>query len=51
MKKEMVEINIVQGVEGQSLYLNDYRIEGSKPWGGGKIKQTWMIEKRFTREY
>ncbi len=31
------DITVVAGVEGPSVYLNDYRIAGPKPWGGGKI--------------
>ena len=46
MKEEMIEINIVQGVEGKSLYINDHRVAGSKPWGGGKIIQTWKVQKK-----
>lgn len=25
------------------VYLNDYRIAGSKPWGGGKTLREWTI--------
>ena len=25
------------------LYLNDYRIAGDKPWGGGTTIQTWTV--------
>ena len=25
------------------VYLNDYRICGDKPWGGGKIEQTFNV--------
>lgn len=24
-----------------AIYLNDFRIAGSKPWGGGQIVRTW----------
>jgi hypothetical protein len=27
------------------LYLNDFRIAGSKPWGGGKIIRTWKVRR------
>jgi hypothetical protein len=30
-------VSLVSGVEGLSIYLNNYRIAGPKPWGGGKI--------------
>jgi len=29
-------IQIIKGVVGYSVYLNDYRIAGAKPWGGGE---------------
>lgn len=32
-----VKITFVQGVEGKSCYINDYRVCGPKPWGGGKV--------------
>lgn len=32
-----VNIKIVQGVEGKSCYINDIRVYGNKPWGGGKV--------------
>ncbi len=38
-----LKIDYVQGVEGNSLYLNDRRIAGNKPWGGGKIIKTWNL--------
>ena len=36
-EKESLDILVVDGVEGPSVYLNDYRIAGPKPWGGGKV--------------
>ena len=38
-----IEIIYCQGVEGNSLYLNDFRIIGNKPWGGGNILYRWKI--------
>lgn len=32
-----VKITIVQGVEGKSCYINDRRVCGNKPWGGGRV--------------
>ena len=43
-KKRIVEIELVQGVEGLTLYLNDYRIAGAKPWGGGICKNAWKVD-------
>ena len=34
-------LQIVQGPEGSALYLNDTRIAGPKPWGGGQVTKTW----------
>lgn len=33
----LIKIEIVSGCEGESLYINDYRVSGSKPWGGGRV--------------
>lgn len=32
--KEKVNIELVQGVEGDALYINNIRVWGNKPWGG-----------------
>ena len=37
----MANILIVQGVEGKSIYINDYRVAGRKPWGGGQTIVEW----------
>lgn len=39
-----ITIKCVSGVEGDSIYLNDTRIAGPKPWGGGHI----LWEKKTT---
>lgn len=31
----MAKIEIVKGCEGMSLYINDTRVAGNKPYGGG----------------
>lgn len=40
MDKE-IKIEEISGVEGNSLYLIDHRISGSKPWGGGSVLKSW----------
>ena len=35
------KIALVAGVEGMALYINDYRVAGPKPWGGGVVRHTW----------
>lgn len=39
-----VEVMVVSGVEGPSLYINDRRVAGPKPWGGGKTVYQWKCE-------
>ncbi len=39
-KNEALE-GVVSGVDGASLYLNNQRIAGPKPWGGGKAVYTF----------
>lgn len=36
-------LELIAGVEGDSVYLNDYRIAGPKPWGGGRLKKKWKV--------
>jgi hypothetical protein len=46
-KKKKLDLHKLELVAWQDhphcLYLNDFRIAGSKPWGGGKIIRTWYI--------
>lgn len=43
MSRKTYELSLVDGVEGQSLYLDDTRIAGPKPWGGGTVVKTWKV--------
>jgi len=38
-----MNIMYMRGVESNSLYINDTRVSGPKPWGGGKIIKEWNI--------
>tara|TARA_B100000614_G_scaffold262909_1_gene300742 strand:+ start:214029 stop:214250 length:222 start_codon:yes stop_codon:yes gene_type:complete len=43
-----IQIELIKGVEGDSLSLVQgegcgFRIAGPKPWGGGRILQTFTI--------
>ena len=40
-KNDAVEICLIDGVEGQCLSIDDYRICGPKPWGGGTVRKMW----------
>ena len=43
---ESIKIEIVKGVEGLCVVINDFRICGSKPWAGGSIINSWDIDTR-----
>lgn len=34
---------VMRGVEGPSVYLDDTRVAGNKPWGGGDIICAWTV--------
>lgn len=42
---ERVTVELINGVEGQCVGINDYRICGPKPWGGGSVAQSWTTDK------
>ena len=47
----MSEFTLTRGVEGDCLVLDDVRIAGPKPWGGGRViarlttKETYVPER------
>lgn len=43
IKEIMVNIKLIGGVEGKSLYINDRRVAGPKPWGGGSLISEWSV--------
>ena len=43
MEHKHYSLELIEGVEGNSLYLNDYRIAGPKPWGGGAVIKSWKV--------
>ena len=48
MKKGQAIIEVVNGVEGPSLYIGDegsgHRLAGPKPWGGGKTVHKFIVD-------
>ena len=36
-REDRVEIEILHGVEGNCVVINNRRVAGNKPWGGGSI--------------
>lgn len=39
----IVNIVVIRGVEGPSLYINNFRVAGNKPWGGGDVIAEWNV--------
>lgn len=42
---EQVSVIFMDGVEGPSLYVNNFRVLGPKPWGGAPIVKEWIVER------
>ena len=42
----MSKFEVIRGVEGCCLALDDTRIAGPKPWGGGTVIHAWEIDER-----
>lgn len=43
MAEKLHKLELINGVEGDSVYLNDFRIAGPKPWGGGTTLKSWKV--------
>ena len=46
----MSRFEVIRGVEGYCLALDDKRIAGPKPWGGGDVIHAWETDKVYTQE-
>ena len=42
---KQVKIEVIEVVSGKSLYINDFRVSGPKPWGGGVVIESFTIDK------
>lgn len=40
---DTTKIEVIQGPEGPCLSINDYRVCGPKPWGGGTVIVSWTV--------
>ena len=49
-KENNVNIEIVKGIEGDSLYINSFRVSGPKPWGGGQVIMSFEAPLEYIRE-
>lgn len=45
MDSDKIKIELVRGREGKCICINDYRVAGSKPWGGGYTEYSWIANK------
>lgn len=43
----MSMFEVIRGVEGCCLALDDTRIAGPKPWGGGTVIHAWETDKEY----
>lgn len=43
----MSKFEVIRGVEGCCLALDDTRIAGPKPWGGGTVIHAWETDKEY----
>ena len=39
-----MKIDIVEGKEGSSICINEYRVAGPQPFGGGRIIKSWKAD-------
>lgn len=46
----MSRFEVVSGVGGHSLYLDDTRISGPKPLGGGQLVEAFNTEEKYVPE-
>jgi len=44
MPNPQVYIDIVGGIEGPSVYINDIRVAGPKPWAGGALLHHFLVD-------
>jgi len=49
-KSKTALLCIIHGQEGDCITINDYRIAGPKPWGGGKVIKSWQVDIEFIKE-
>jgi hypothetical protein len=42
MANKCICIDEIKGCEGNCITMNDYRVAGPKPWGGGIVVKNWV---------
>ena len=38
-----ITVEVIQGPEGRCLSVDDRRVAGPKPWGGGSVLASWEV--------
>jgi len=46
----MAHIELINGIEGMCIGINNIRIAGPKPWAGGKVIKSWDIDDSYILE-
>lgn len=46
----MSKFEIISGVEGKCLCIDETRVAGPKPWGGGTIVDSFTTDERYVPE-
>jgi hypothetical protein len=49
-KARRIRCEVVKGEGGLSLYVNDVRVAGPKPWGGGVSLAYWSVDPKDIRD-
>ena len=47
---DKVKITIIQGSQGKCIAVNDTRVAGPKPMGGGTVVNEWFVDKEYLIE-
>lgn len=51
MKEEKcLIVEQVRGCEGDCLVMDENRVAGPKPWGGGRVVKKWLLDRRQVQE-
>lgn len=50
MDKKHLIVEQVHGCEGDCLVMDENRVAGPKPWGGGRVVKKWLLDRRQVQE-
>ena len=50
MDKKHLIVEQVRGCEGDCLVMDENRVAGPKPWGGGRVVKKWLLDRRQVQE-